>query len=211
VLAKLGLPAEHPYMSFVVAPFAGTEIVVCRTGYTGEHGYELVVPVDAAGAVWDAVFAGGGPFGVRAAGLGARDTLRTEAGLALHGQDLSRDISPVQARLGFAVGWSKPAFWGRERMLAERAAGPARTLRGLVAADRGIPRPHMTVRRAGADDAVGEVTSGTFSPTRRVGIALALLDTAAGLADGDTVEVDVRGRRSAMTVVKPPFVANSTR
>jgi aminomethyltransferase len=209
LLRALGLPTEHGYMSFSTATTVGTEVVVCRTGYTGEHGYELVVPVDHAVAVWDELVAAGEPYGLRACGLGARDTLRTEMGYALHGQDLSPDITPVQGRVGWAVGWDKPAFWGRDALLAEKAAGPRRTLRGLEAVDRGIPRPHMTVYAGGA--AVGEVTSGTFSPTRRLGIGLALLDTAAGLQDGDTVEVDVRGRRCAMRVVKPPFVHPSVK
>ncbi len=164
-----------------------------------------MVPWDAAGPVWDALVA----QGVRPAGLGDRDTLRTEMGYPLHGQDLSLDITPVQARLGWAVGWGKSAFWGRGALLAEKAAGPRRTLWGLQALDRGIPRPHMPVLRAGKP--VGEVTSGTFSPTRRVGIGLALLDSAAGLDQGDEVEVDVRGRPSRMTVVKPPFVQASVR
>jgi aminomethyltransferase len=211
VLARLGLPADHHHMSFAVAPFAGTEMIVCRTGYTGERGYELVVPAAAAGEVWDAVLAAGAPEGIRAAGLAARDTLRTEMGYPLHGQDLSLDISPVQAASGWAVGWNKPEFWGRDKMLAEREAGPRRKLWGLLATDRGIPRPHMTVLRPGTDEPVGEITSGTFSPTRRIGIALALLDTAAALKADDTVEVDVRGRRSAMTVVKTPFVADHTK
>jgi aminomethyltransferase len=205
VLAGLGLPTDHGYMSFSTS----ADVVVCRTGYTGEHGYELVVPADRAAEVWDALFAAGAEHGLRACGLGARDTLRTEMGYALHGQDLSPDITPLQGRVGWAVGWDKPAFWGRDALLAEKAAGPRRTLRGLEAVDRGIPRPHMTV--LAGDTAVGEITSGTFSPTRKVGIALALLDTAAGLKDGDTVEVDVRGRRSAMRVVKPPFVQPSVR
>jgi aminomethyltransferase len=158
---------------------------------------------------WDALVAAGAPYDLRACGLGARDTLRTEMGYALHGQDLSPEITPVQGRVGWAVGWDKPAFWGRAALLAEKATGPRRTLRGLIAVDRGIPRPHMTVYAG--DTAVGEVTSGTFSPTRKIGIALALLDTAAGLKDGDTVEVDVRGRRSAMRVSKPPFVDPSVR
>ena len=209
VLGALGLPTDHDYMSFSTASLAGAGVVVCRTGYTGEHGYELVVPVDHAVAVWDALFAAGAPHGLRACGLGARDTLRTEMGYALHGQDLTPEITPVQGRVGWAVGWDKPAFWGRDALLAEKAAGPRRTLRGLESVDRGIPRPHMTVYAG--DAAVGEITSGTFSPTRKVGIALALLDTAAGLKDGDTVEVDVRGRRSAMRVVKPPFVRPSVR
>jgi glycine cleavage system T protein (aminomethyltransferase) len=130
-------------------------------------------------------------------------------GYPLHGQDLSLEISPVQAGSGWAVGWSKPAFWGRESLLAEKAAGPRRRLWGLTALDRGIPRCHMAVLLG--DAVVGEVTSGTFSPTNRVGIGLALLDTAAGIESGAEVEVDIRGRRSAMRVVKPPFVQPSVR
>jgi aminomethyltransferase len=215
VLAGLGLPTEHEYMSFEPArlPAAGAgdgaELTVCRTGYTGEHGYELVVPAADAVPVWDAVLAAGEQYGIRACGLGARDTLRTEMGYPLHGQDLSLDITPLQARAGWAVGWSKPAFWGREVLLAEKAAGPRRMLWGLEAVDRAIPRAHMAVY-SGAEQ-VGEITSGTFSPTRKVGIALALLDTAAGLGEGASVEVDVRGRRAAMRVVKPPFVKPSVR
>ncbi|HEX6970054.1 MAG TPA: glycine cleavage system aminomethyltransferase GcvT [Micromonosporaceae bacterium] len=209
LLAELGLPSGHPYMSFVVAGFGSTELTVCRTGYTGEHGYELVVPADRAGEVWDALLAAGEPYGLRPCGLGARDTLRTEMGYPLHGQDLSPEITPVQARSGWAVGWDKPAFWGRAALLAEKAAGPRRLLWGLVATDRAIPRPHMRVYLG--DAVVGEVTSGTFSPTRRLGIALALLDASAGLGEGSTVEVDVRGRRAAMQVVRPPFVKSSVR
>ncbi len=208
LLGALGLPTEHGYMSFAAAALGGHPLTVCRTGYTGEHGYELVVPSDSAGAVWDALFGTGRD--VRACGLAARDTLRTEMGYPLHGQDLSLDITPVQARAGWAVGWKKEAFWGREVLLKERAEGPRRTLWGLVAAERGIPRPHMTVLDA-AGRVVGEVTSGTFSPTRRVGIALALLDSAAGLAEGAVVDLDIRGRRSPFTVTKPPFVQPSVR
>jgi aminomethyltransferase len=209
VLGALGLPAAHPYMSFEVAPFQGTEVIVGRTGYTGEHGYELIVPTDAAGAVWEAVLTAGAPHGILPCGLAARDTLRTEAGYPLHGQDLSLSITPVQARSGWAVGWSKPEFWGRDVLLAEKEAGPRRRLWGLEALDKGIPRPHMTVRRDGQP--VGEVTSGTFSPTRRIGIALALLDTASGLGEGDEAEVDVRGRASRVRVVRPPFVKHSVK
>jgi aminomethyltransferase len=204
LLGALGLPTEHEYMSFTESGVDGRPIVVCRTGYTGEHGYELVIPAGDAVAVWDAVVKAGADLGVRPCGLGARDTLRTEMGYPLHGQDLSMEITPVQARAGWAVGWRKPQFWGRERLLVEREAGPARVLRGLEAVDRGIPRPHMAVLCGGRR--VGEVTSGTFSPTRKLGIALALIDAAAAVADGDEVEVDVRGRRIRMKVVKPPFV-----
>ena len=209
VLGALGLPTDHGYMSFSTAVLDGTELVVCRTGYTGEHGYELVVPAGSATAVWDALFTAGEPYGIRACGLGARDTLRTEMGYPLHGQDLSLEISPVQARSGWAVGWDKPRFWGRDALLAEKTAGPRRTLWGLTAVGRGIPRAGMSVYVG--DQVVGEVTSGTFSPTNKVGIALALLDTSAGLGADATVEVDVRGRRCAMQVVRPPFVKPSVK
>ena len=150
---------------------------------------------------------------MRPCGLGARDTLRTEMGYPLHGQDLSEQITPVQARSGWAVGWDKPAFWGRDALVAERAAGARRLLWGLLAQDRGIPRPHMQVRAAAGEQVdgaqvegapVGDVTSGTFSPTLRQGIGLALLDRT--VAEGDDVVVDVRGRPSVMRVVRPPFV-----
>jgi glycine cleavage system T protein (aminomethyltransferase) len=204
-VTKLGLPTGHDYMSFNPARIEGVDLIVCRTGYTGEQGYELVVPWDDAVTVWDALI----EAGVRACGLGARDTLRTEMGYPLHGQELSLEISPVQARSGWAVGWSKPAFWGRDALLAEKAAGPRRLLRGLELTGRGIPRGHMQVYAGGT--AVGEITSGTFSPTKKVGIALALLDTSAGLAEGDLVEIDIRGRRTEARVVKPPFVQTSVR
>jgi aminomethyltransferase len=200
-LAKLGLPTDLEYMSF----HASQEIVVCRTGYTGEVGYELVIPWDEAGAVWDSLVA----EGVQPCGLGARDTLRTEMGYPLHGQDLSLDITPVQARTGWAVGWSKPAFWGRDALLAEKSEGPRRLLRGLQLTGRGIPRGHMQVYAG--DTGVGETTSGTFSPTLKAGIALALIDTAAGLDEGDLVEVDIRGRRAEARITKPPFVKTSVR
>jgi aminomethyltransferase len=203
VLDSLGLPADHDYMSFVTTPYAGTEVIVCRTGYTGEHGYELIVPSGYAAEVWDAVFAAGEPYSIQACGLGARDTLRTEMGYPLHGQDLTPSITPVQARYGWLVGWSKPAFWGHEALRAEREAGPSRRLWGLLASGRGVPRPQMRV--LAGDQVVGEVTSGTFSPTLRAGIALALLEPPAGDI-GAPVEIDVRGRPLPARVVKPPFV-----
>jgi aminomethyltransferase len=203
LLAAVGLPAGHAYMSFVEAAWGGTTLTVARTGYTGERGYELVIPVDAAGAVWDALFEAGAAYDVMPCGLGARDTLRTEMGYPLHGQDISLDVTPVQARLGWAVGWKKPAFWGRSVLSEERAAGPSRRLRGLEAQGRGIPRPGMSVVD-GSGAVLGSVTSGTFSPTRRVGVGLALL--AAEVSDGAEVAVDVRGRPQPFVVRRPPFV-----
>jgi glycine cleavage system T protein (aminomethyltransferase) len=214
VLGELGLPAELAYMAFLDVPdtgLAGADAVVrvCRTGYTGEHGYELVVDAAAAPGLWDRLLAAAARLGGRPCGLGARDTLRTEAGYPLHGQDLSREISPVQAGCGWAVGWRKPEFWGRSVLLAERENGPARRLRGLRAIGRGVPRPGMGV--LAGDSEVGRVTSGTFSPTLRTGIALALLDSSAGVSDGDQVRVDVRGRALDCEVVAPPFVPSRVR
>jgi aminomethyltransferase len=203
LLDTLGLPSGHTYMSFVDADWRGHPVVVCRTGYTGEHGYELLPLWSDAPALWDALIEEAVPLGGRPCGLGARDTLRTEMGYPLYGQDLSLDITPLQARCGWAVGWDKDAFWGRDALLAERAQGARRLLRGLESTDRGIPRTHMPVANS-ENEVVGEVTSGTFSPTRRIGIGLALLDRS--VADGDEVTVDVRGRASVMKVVKPPFV-----
>jgi aminomethyltransferase len=204
-LAALGLPGDHDYMRFEVVTHQGSTVVVCRTGYTGERGYELVAPNAAAPALWDALIAAG----ARPCGLGARDTLRTEMGYALHGQDLSPHITPVMARSGWAVGWKKPEFWGRVALTQEKESGPRSTSWGLEALDRAIPRPGMIVLAHGVP--AGEVTSGTFSPTRRLGIALALLQEDYGWHPGDEVEVDVRGRRAPMKVVKPPFVPNRTR
>jgi aminomethyltransferase len=211
LLAFLGLPGELPYMSFVTGVGGGSaEVTVCRTGYTGEHGYELLVAADRAGELWDVLVETGQDEGLRLCGLGARDTLRTEMGYPLHGHELSTEITPVQARAGWAVGWRKPAFWGRQALLAEKEAGPARLLWGLRATGRGIPRPGMAV--LDADGArVGEVTSGTFSPSLRTGIALALLDTASGVGEGSELAVDVRGRPQTVQVVRPPFVPSRVR
>ena len=211
LLAFLGLPGELPYMSFVTGLGGGrAEVTVCRTGYTGEHGYELLVAAEHAGELWDVLVENGQDEGLRLCGLGARDTLRTEMGYPLHGHELSTAITPVQARAGWAVGWRKPAFWGREALLAEKEAGPARLLWGLKATGRGIPRPGMAVLDADGTR-VGEVTSGTFSPSLRTGIALALLDTATGAAEDAELAVDVRGRPQTVQVVRPPFVPSHVR
>jgi aminomethyltransferase len=215
LLDAMGLPTDHDYMTMASAEYRGEPLIVCRTGYTGEHGYELVAPTAVVVPLWDDLLEAGAGHGVVRAGLGARDTLRTEMGYPLHGQDISPTITPVEAMLGWAVGWDKPAFAGREALVAERAASPTRRLRGLLALDRGIPRPHMSVRREAeaaeplSGDVIGEVTSGTFSPTLKQGIALALLD--ASVTIDDEVIVDVRGRASRFRVVKPPFVTPSTR
>ena len=126
VLDRVGLPTGHEYMSFVEAPFGDgdTGVVVCRTGYTGERGYELIVANDAAGQLWDALMAAGEEYGIAACGLGSRDTLRTEMGYPLHGQDISLDTNPVEAGLSWAVGWKKENFWGRDAVTQGQGGGP---------------------------------------------------------------------------------------
>ncbi len=203
VLGALGLPTGHGYMHFAEADWRGTPMTVCRTGYTGEHGYELLPPAPVVAGVWHAVLAEVTARGGLPVGLGARDTLRTEMGYPLHGHELSLQISPVMARLGWAVGWDKQAFWGREELMAQRAAKRGRIARGLRAVERGVPRAGMAVLDADGRE-VGRTTSGTFSPTLGTGIALALLDR--GVAVGSEVALDVRGRRLRAEVVNPPFV-----
>jgi aminomethyltransferase len=207
LLQLLDLPSDHDYMSSTTSVWQAKDLIIARTGYTGELGYELLPAWEDAGPLWDAILAFGATLGILPCGLGARDTLRTEMGYPLHGQDLSLEISPVQARSGWAVGWDKPAFWGREALLKEREAGAARLLWGLESLDRGIPRAHMPVTLE--DRVIGEVTSGTFSPTLRKGIGLALLEK--GTVEGQEVTVDIRGRVSTMRVVKPPFVPSHVR
>ena len=209
VLGALGFPVGHDYMAFAEASYDGENVVVCRTGYTGERGYELIAPNSVAVALWDGILEAGAAYEIAACGLGARDTLRTEMGYPLHGQDLGPEITPNMALTGWAVGWDKPAFWGRDVLLQQKAAGVPRVLRGLVAAGRGIPRPHMQVVAEAGGEQVGEITSGTFSPTKRQGIALALLDKP--IAYGTEVYVDIRGRAEAFVVTRPPFVETQVR
>jgi len=186
---------------FAVTEFEwrGTPCVAAGTGYTGEDGVECAVPAAAAEAFWGAVVG----TGVVPAGLGARDTLRLEAGLPLHGHELGPGVTPLQAGLGWVVGWDKGPFVGRAALERERDAGPARRLTGLVADGRQPPREGAVV--TSGSGVVGHVTSGNFSPMLERGIAMAFVDTAAGLQPGDPVTVEQRGRSLAAALVKMPF------
>ena len=185
---------------FGVAPFEwnGVACVVAGTGYTGEDGVECAVPADAASAFWRAVV----EAGFVPAGLGARDTLRLEAGLPLHGHELGPGITPLQAGLGWVVGWDKDEFRGRAALAAERERGVARRLRGMVVDGRQPPREGYVVRVDGKP--AGEVTSGNFSPVLEQGIALGFLPPE--VEPGAAVEVDLRGKPAAARIVKLPFV-----
>jgi aminomethyltransferase len=172
---------------------------VAGTGYTGEDGVELHVPLAAVAEVWQALLAAG----IVPAGLGARDTLRLEAGLPLHGHELGPGITPLQAGLGWVVRFDKGDFRGRLALESEQRRGVARRLRGLSVEGRQIPREGYAVRRGG--EQVGVVTSGNFSPTLGHGIALAFLPPDA--VEGDAFTVDVRDRAVPVVVTKLPFVS----
>ncbi len=196
------LPAGADVARFTVArvTWNGTDCVVAGTGYTGEDGIEVHVPAAAAPELWRAILAAG----VTPAGLGARDTLRLEAGLPLHGHELGEGITPLQAGLGWVVRWDKGDFRGRAALESERARGPARRLRGLLVDGRRPPRAGYPVLVDGTT--VGEVTSGNFSPTLGQAIALAFLPP--DVADGARVQIDVRGSLVDATVTRPPFVTS---
>ncbi len=177
----------------------GHPLVVAGTGYTGEDGVEIAVPVAGAEALWGALC----EAGVVPAGLGARDTLRLEAGLPLHGQDLGPGITPLQAGLGWVIGWKKGPFRGRAPLEAERDRGPTRRLRGIRSTTRRPLRAGDAVEQHGRS--LGVLTSGGYSPLLELGIGLGLLEGTH--EDGEAVEVRTRGGLVAGTVVTPPFVA----
>ena len=208
VIRSLGINPTMDYMAFAHVSIAGCDVILCRTGYTGEHGYELVPQWNDASVVWDALVEAMKPFDGLICGLGARDTLRTEMGYPLHGHELSLEISPVQASAGWAIGWKKDSFRGSDVLQSQREAGTVRTLKALKSNDRGIPRAGMSVKGADGKE-IGVVTSGTFSPSLKVGIALALLDPE--YAVGDAVIIDVRGRESSATINSLPFVPSHVR
>ena len=207
VLAHFGLQIEIDYMAFTNVAIAGCEVIVCRTGYTGEYGFEVLPKWNQALTVWDALVAQVEAVGGLVCGLGARDTLRTEMGYPLHGHELSLEISPVMASASWAVGWNKARFQGSEVVKAQKENGVPRRLVALKSLDRGIPRPDMQVLHEGAE--VGIVTSGTFSPSLKVGIALALVNS--DLKVGQQLSIDVRGRTSIVEIVKLPFMPSHVR
>ena len=190
--------AEVGRFRVALCSWMGVQCVVAGTGYTGEPGLEIASPVDLAPSLWRAL----ADAGVRPAGLGARDTLRLEAGLPLHGHELGPGITPLQAGLAWVVGWDKPEFLGKAALEAERAAGPARRLVGIATEGRRPPRADGAVLVG--DRHVGTVTSGNFSPCLQHGIALAFVRPEVG--EGDAVDVDVRGTRLVGRVVATPFV-----
>jgi aminomethyltransferase len=207
VLAHFGLRIEIDYMAFTNVSIANCDVIVCRTGYTGEYGFEVLPKWNQALTVWDALVEQVEANDGLVCGLGARDTLRTEMGYPLHGHELSLEISPVMASASWAVGWNKPQFQGSEVLRGQKENGVTRRLVALKSLDRGIPRPDMQVLNNGVE--VGIVTSGTFSPSQKVGIALALVNSEFKV--GQQLTIDVRGRTSTVEIVKLPFMPSHVR
>jgi aminomethyltransferase len=208
VLVQLGIMTDIDYMAFTHVSISGADVIVCRTGYTGELGYELLPKVEDASRVWDAITDVIAPMGGLVCGLGARDTLRTEMGYPLHGHELSLQISPVEASASWAVGWKKESFIGSEILKGQKEGGASRKSFAIKSLDRGIPRAGMSVKNSNGE-IVGEITSGTFSPSLKIGIGLALLNSDVEI--GQTLVIDVRGRDSQCEVVKLPFVTSHVR
>ena len=208
VIRSFGINPTMDYMAFSHVEIAGAQVILCRTGYTGEHGYEIVPSWDDASRVWDALVVAMSAFDGVVCGLGARDTLRTEMGYPLHGHELTLEITPVQASAGWAIGWKKDDFRGSQVLRKQKEEKVLPTLYALKANDRGIPRAGMLIR-SGDGAEIGVVTSGTFSPTLKTGIALALINP--GFEIGQSVTVDVRGRDSVATIVELPMVESHVR
>ena len=202
-LAGAVIPSDWRDAALALKPFYGLEAgewFVARTGYTGEDGWELVMPAGVAEAAWQALLAAG----VAPCGLGARDTLRLEAGMNLYGTDMDGTTSPLESGLGWTIAWEPEDrdFIGRDALARVRENNRRQRFAGLLLEDRGVLRNHQRVVVAGVGD--GQITSGGFSPTMQRSIALARLPA----GDYGEAEVEVRGKLLAVRVLRPPFVRN---
>jgi len=200
-LTGADLGSVRPYW-FTYGEVAQARALISRTGYTGEDGFEIFIPPNMAERVWQALLQAGHAAGVVPCGLGARDTLRLEAAMRLYGQDIDDTTTPLEAGLAGIVGWDKPDFLGAARLRAQKASGAERRLVGLEMNDRGIARHGYAVLKDGAP--VGTVSSGTQTPFLKKAIAMAYVPAAIA-SPGTRVDVDVRGRATAATVVPLPF------
>ena len=200
-LTPAALPSLHPF-HFIFTDVAGTRCLVARTGYTGEDGFELYCGPERAESLWTSLMEAGEPCGLVPAGLGARDTLRLERALPLYGHELDETISPLEAGLSWVVKFSKGAFLGREHLLRQKEEGLKKTLVGLELTGPGIARSHCPIFKG--ERCLGEVTSGTRSPTLKTSIALGYVESDESGAD-NAVEIEIRGRRVGARIVNLPF------
>jgi aminomethyltransferase len=208
MLNSLGIDTDIDYMQFLNAKIGDSELIVCRTGYTGELGFEIIPSWQNAEKVWSQLMQAAEKFNGTACGLGARDILRTEMGYPLHGHEISLSISPIEASAGWAVAFDKADFTGKEVLKNQKQNGTKLKLKAILATDRAIPRKDMQVKSA-SGEIVGFVTSGTFSPALKKGIGLALINS--DISKGDKVLIDVRGKDSVFEIVSLPFVPSKVR
>ncbi len=207
-LEILGIKSSIDYMEFINTTIDNCSVILCRTGYTGEFGFEIIPTWSQTEKVWDRLITVIKQLNGTPCGLGARDVLRTEMGYPLHGHELSLEISPVQASASWAIGWTKESFRGKQILLEQKQTGTKLKLRAILATDRGIPRKDMQVKDI-TGKVIGQVTSGTFSPGLKKGIGLALINPA--IVKGDQVLIDIRGVDSSFSVVALPFVPSKVR
>ncbi len=194
--------ASMPYYTFKIGQMAGfDDVIISNTGYTGAGGFEIYVKNENALAMWNAIFAAGEPEGILPVGLGARDTLRTEKGYCLYGHDIDDTTSPIEAGLGWITSFNKD-FIMKDHHAAIKAAGPSKKLVGFEMIDRGIPRQHYPIVNA-AGDLIGEVTSGTQSPTLSKGIGMGYVSTAHTDAE---IFISIRDKAVKAAIVKMPFL-----
>ena len=208
MLDSLGIDTDIDYMQFLNAKIGDSELIVCRTGYTGELGFEIIPSWQNAEKVWSQLMQAAEKFNGTACGLGARDILRTEMGYPLHGHEISLSISPIEASASWAVAFDKADFTGKEVLKNQKQNGTKLKLKAILATDRAIPRKDMQVKNA-SGEIVGFVTSGTFSPALKKGIGLALINS--DISKGDKVLIDVRGKDSVFEIVSLPFVPSKVR
>ena len=208
VLEILGIKSSIDYMEFINTTIDDCSVILCRTGYTGEFGFEIIPTWSQTEKVWDRLITVIKQLNGTPCGLGARDVLRTEMGYPLHGHELSLEISPVQASASWAIGWQKESFRGKQTLLEQKQTGTKLKLRAILATDRGIPRKDMQVKDI-TGKVIGQVTSGTFSPGLKKGIGLALINPT--IVKGDQVLIDIRGVDSSFNVVELPFVPSKVR
>jgi len=215
VLHSLAMRSDIEYMNFAQIEVENEKVIICRSGYTGELGFELIAPCKGSSAeffhkLWSDLLVKVNQEGGLVAGLGARDTLRTEMGYPLHGQELSHEINPIEAGAKWAVAFDKEDFLGKSALVSYLKNSKQRKSFAIKALDKGIPRRGMAILKNG--EVVGQVTSGTFSPSLKVGIGLALLDIGEmKFSIGDQLEIDIRGRSSAIEIVKLPFAPSKVR
>ena len=199
--------SELTFLRCTETEFRRRPVILTRSGYTGEVGFELFTYQDIALDLWRELMSAGEEFRMEPCGLAARDVLRLEMGYPLHGQELTEERTPFESGLGWAVDLDKGDFLGRAALFRQEEEGPPARLRGLLMTDRLIPRPHYAV--LDGDERIGETSSGTFSPMLKRGIALAFLSPANEHGPGAKVTVDVRGKRGTAEIVRTPFVDRS--